>query len=320
MRAVIKAVEYFLPAKILTNEDLSRQFPEWGVDKIADKTGIEERHVASEQECSSDLAFAAAQKLFASSSVRPDDIDYILFCTQTPDYPLPSSACLLQHRLGIPNSAGALDINLGCSGYIYGLSLCKALIESKQVRNILFLTGETYTKLLAPQDKTVRTIFGDAGAATLLQAAIGDAGVGPVVFGTDGSGGKNLICTRGGFRQAGEAQDLFMNGPEIFNFTLKIVPGTVEKLLVNSGLARDDVALYIFHQANRYMLDHLRKKLALPPERFFVSMAHCGNTVSCSIPIALKDAIDAGRLKSGDRLMLVGFGVGYSWGGTLIQW
>jgi 3-oxoacyl-[acyl-carrier-protein] synthase III len=321
MRAVLQAVEYHLPEKVLTNADLARQFPEWGVEKIADKTGIDKRHVAAEQEFSSDLAYAAARKLFANTGVKPEQVDYVLFCTQTPDYALPTGACLLQHRLGIPTTAGALDINLGCSGYVYGLSLCKALIESGQARTILFLTGETYTKLLAPGDKTVRTIFGDAGAATLVRASDGAAGIGPVVFGTDGAGGSNLICTQGGFRRGAQAgEPLTMNGPEIFNFTLRVVPDTVERLLTAGGIRSEDVKLFIFHQANRYMLDHLRKKLALPAERFFVSMAHCGNTVSCSIPIALKDALDAGRLQAGDQVMLVGFGVGYSWGGTLVRW
>jgi 3-oxoacyl-[acyl-carrier-protein] synthase-3 len=198
--------------------------------------------------------------------------------------------------------------------------LCKALVESGQAKNVLFLTGETYTKLLAPEDKTVRTIFGDAGAATLVRGVVGDVGIGPFVFGTDGSGGGNLMCTRGGFREEGSGGPLFMNGPEIFNFTLKVVPDTVERLLSVAEAKIGDVQLFIFHQANRYMLDHLRKKLALPAERFFVSMSHCGNTVSCSIPIALKDAIESGRIANGDRVMLVGFGVGYSWGGTLIRW
>lgn len=318
-RAVIVAIEYHLPERRLTNELLAAEFPEWGVAKIAEKTGIDTRHVAAADETSADLAFAAAKKLFAAGHARPDDVDYVVFCTQTPDYPLPTSACLLQHRLGIPTSAGALDINLGCSGYVYGLSLCRALIESGQAKTVLFLTGETYTKLLSPEDKTVRTIFGDAGAATLVTAAETHAGIGPVVFGTNGAGGNNLICSRGGFRQ-GRAHDLFMNGPEIFNFTLNVVPDTVDRLLVAAALKREDIVLFVFHQANRYMLDHLRRKLSLPAERFFVSMAHCGNTVSCTIPIALKDALDAGRIRRGDRLMLVGFGVGYSWGGILVQW
>ena len=321
-RAAITAIEYYLPAGQLTNEQLAVEFPEWGVDKIAEKTGIHTRHIASANECSSDLAYEAARKLFAAGHSKPEEIDFVLLCTQTPDYPLPTTACLLQHRLGIPTTAGALDINLGCSGYIYGLSLCKGLIESGQARTILFLTAETYTKLLDPADKTVRTIFGDAGAATLVRARQEeDAVMGPFVFGTDGAGEGNLICHRGGFRggkAAGEA--LTMNGPEIFNFTLKVVPDTVERLLQLAKLTKEDVDLFVFHQANRYMLDHIRKKLSVKAERFFVSMAHCGNTVSCSIPIALSEAVMQGRIKSGDRLMLVGFGVGYSWGGLILQW
>ena len=325
-KAVIAGVEYHLPERVLTNDDLAAEFPEWGAAKIAEKTGIEKRHIAAEGELSSDLATAAARKLFASSQVAPASIDFVLFCTQTPDFGLPTTACLLQHRLGLPQSAGALDFNLGCSGYVYGLSLAKALIESGQVRNLLLLTGETYSKLLDSADKTVRTIFGDAGTATLIRAEAGDAaeGIGPVVYGTDGSGGANLICHRGGMRGAAAESSghdaLWMNGPEVFNFTIRVVPPAVEQVLARSGLRLEEIDLFVFHQANRYMLEHLRKKLHVPEEKFVVAMAHCGNTVSCTIPIALREAQIQGRLRAGHRVMLVGFGVGYSWGATVVQW
>ena len=325
-KAVIAAVEYHLPARMLTNEDLAREFPEWGAAKIAEKTGIDCRHIAADGELSSDLAAEAAQKLFATGVVAPGDIDYVLFCTQTPDFALPTSACLLQHRLGVPRSAGALDFNLGCSGYIYGLSLAKGLIESGQANRVLLLTGETYSKLMDANDKTVRTIFGDAGSATLVFGIDGEEhdGIGPLVFGTDGAGGGNLVCHRGGLRgptaEAEGRNALWMNGPEVFNFTLKVVPDAVERVLDRAGLKQEEIDLFVFHQANRYMLDHLRKKLHVPEEKFVVAMAHCGNTVSCSIPIALAEARRMARLKSGARVMLVGFGVGYSWGATLIRW
>jgi len=325
-RAIIRAIEYHLPERRLTNEDLAAEFPEWGADKIAEKTGIHTRHIAAENELSSDLAVAAARKLFASGAAQAAEIDYILFCTQTPDFLLPTTACLLQQRLGIPCSAGALDFNLGCSGFIYGLSLAKGLIETGQARRVLLLTAETYSKIVDPKDKTVRTIFGDAGAATLIVAADVDGDrdyIGPFAFGTDGSGGPNLVCHRGGMRgpvaQAAGRDALWMNGPEIFNFTLRIVPEVVQRLLGKVGIDQGAVDLFVFHQANRYMLEHLRKKLKVPEEKFVFAMEHCGNTVSCTIPIALCEAERSGALKAGMRVMLVGFGVGYSWGATLVR-
>jgi 3-oxoacyl-[acyl-carrier-protein] synthase-3 len=323
--AAIAAVTYALPELIVTNADLGAQFPEWGADKIAEKTGILKRHIAGPDETSADLAAQAAEKLFASGVVGKAEIDFLLFCTQTPDFLLPTSACLLQHRLGLPTSAGALDFNLGCSGYVYGLSLARGLIESGQAQRVLFLTGETYSKLLNPVDKAVRTIFGDAGSATLITAVEAAGGAfGPTVFGTDGSGGANLICCRGGWRGAkgsvAGSETLWMNGPEIFNFTLRIVPEVVQRTLERAGLDRADVDLFVFHQANRYMLDHLRKKMEVQAEKFVFAMEFCGNTVSSSIPIALVEAEKRGQLRRGMRVMLVGFGVGYSWGATLVRW
>lgn len=324
--ASVCAIEYYLPERVLTNAHLAAEFPDWGAEKIAEKTGIQIRHIAGESEFSSDLAARAAQKLFASGVAKPSEIDYILFCTQTPDFALPTSACLLQHRLGIPTSAGALDFNLGCSGYVYGLSLAKGLIETGQARNVLLLTGETYSKLMDPQDKSVRTIFGDAGAATLvtLDERADAERIGPFVLGSDGAGGPNLVCSRGGFRGAlAEAEGrtaLWMNGPEIFNFTLKVVPDAVNRVLARAGLDSSSVDLFVFHQANRYMLDHLRRKMNIPTGKFLMALENCGNTVSCTIPIALAEAKSQGRLKTGDRVLLVGFGVGYSWGATLLRW
>ena len=324
--ASICAVEYYLPEHVLTNAHLAAEFPDWGADKISEKTGIQARHIAGKSEFSSDLAARAAQKLFASGVAKPSEIDYVLFCTQTPDFALPTSACLLQHRLGIPTTAGALDFNLGCSGYVYGLSLAKGLLETGQARNVLLLTGETYSKLMDPQDKSVRTIFGDAGAATLvtLDERADTERIGPFVLGSDGAGGPNLVCSRGGFRGAlAEAEGrtaLWMNGPEIFNFTLKVVPDVVNRVLARAGLDSSSVDLFVFHQANRYMLDHLRRKMNVPAEKFMMALENCGNTVSCTIPIALAEAKSQGRLKTGDRVLLVGFGVGYSWGAALLHW
>jgi 3-oxoacyl-[acyl-carrier-protein] synthase III len=337
MQAKVSAIEYYLPEGTVSTGDLAAEFPEWSVEKIDKKTGIQNRHIAGPDECSSDMAVAAAQKLFASGVCRPEEIDYLLLCTQSPDYFLPTTACLVQNRLGIPTSVGALDFNLGCSGYIYGLGLGQALIAAGQASRVLLITAETYSKFLHPRDRSVRTIFGDAAAATLLTAAeSAEPPIGPFAYGTDGSGGANLIVPTGGMRRprtaetaiaveddAGNvrAQDnLFMDGGEIFLFTLNVVPEIVGRVLQKAGLGMEDIDLFVFHQANQYMLEHLRKRLKIPPEKFQLAFSHCGNTVSSTIPIALKHAACEGRLPHGALAMLVGFGVGYSWGATLLRW
>ncbi len=318
MKAVIRAIEYHLPEACLTTEALAAEFPEWSVAQIAAKTGIDQRHIAAEGECASDLAFEAAQKLFASGACKPEDIDYLLFCTQSPDYLLPTTACLLQDRLGIPRTAGALDFNLGCSGFVYGLGLVKGLIETGQATRVLLLTADTYSKYLNRADKSVRTIFGDAGAATLISAEETDSGVDSIVYGTDGRGGKNLIVKGGGSRQPEPTGDLYMNGRDVFTFTVREIPSLIARLLERAGMKQDDVDLFVFHQANRYMLDSIRERMGIAAEKFCVDMADCGNTVSSTIPIALKRA--SAQLKAGAQVMLVGFGVGYSWGAAMLTW
>jgi 3-oxoacyl-[acyl-carrier-protein] synthase III len=336
MRAFIAAIKTHFPAAVLDNERLARETGGWTAEKILKKTGIRERRIAAEGECASDLAAAAAERLFQAGACAPAEIDFILFCTQTPDYLLPTTACLLQQRLGIPRTAGALDFNLGCSGYIYGLGLAKGLIETGQARAVLLLTADTYSKLINPRDRSTRTLFGDGAAATLVRGrAGGEEGIGPFQYGTDGAGAGNLIVPAGGMRQravpgAADAVDdagnhrsvnnLYMNGPELFTFTLRVVPPLVEGLLERSGRTAADIHLFVFHQANLFMLEHLRGKLQIPAERFVICIEDWGNTVSTTIPAALAQAAEAGRLKPGHRVMLLGFGVGYSWGGTLIRW
>ncbi len=336
MSTRIAAIEYTLPGEILGNDTLAALSDRWTPERIRAKTGIDTRRIAPKGKSSADLAVEAATKLFESSVVSPEDIDFILLCTQTPDYFLPTTACLLQERLGIPTTAGALDFNLGCSGFIYGLGLAHGLIESGQASNVLLLTAETYTRFIGDLDLNVRTIFGDAAAATLVQASAPPAAnrgeIGPFVYGTDGRGAENLIVRQGAFRAVAAASEapeletdagpprLFMDGPEIFVFTLTAVPQLVETILSRTGLSLDEIDRFVFHQANGHMLEHLRSKLDIPPEKFVVEMSDCGNTVSSTIPIALKRATESGQIQSGQRLLLVGFGVGYSWGATVVRW
>lgn len=333
MNAKILAIASHLPGVPVTNEDLATQFPDWDVDRIAAKTGIQQRHLAAKNECASDLAVLAAEKLFSIGACAASEIDYVLLCTQSPDYFLPTTACLLQNRLNIPKSAGALDFNLGCSGYIYGLGLAQGLVSTGQASRVLFLTAETYSKFIKADDRASVTIFGDGATATLIGGVHtpGNLFKAAYLYGTDGGGAKHLIVRGGGMRDRSSgtasvtprepAEDfLWMDGPEIFHFALRTVPSCVRNLLEKCGLSMEQVDLFVFHQANRYMLDHLRTRMGIPEAKFFVSLASCGNTVSGTIPIALQDALERGRLKSGETVMLIGFGVGLSWGATLLTW
>lgn len=330
MKAYIKCISYYLPERVVTNEELVREFPEWTVDKIATKVGVRERHVADKDETASDLAVKAAEALFSEHGIDRTEVDYILLCTQSPDYILPTSACIVQHRLGLPTGIGALDFNLGCSGYVYGLSLAKGLICGGIARNVLLITAETYSKHLHPRDKGNRTIFGDAAAATLVSTG-GDYEIGEFSLGTDGSGAENLIVRNGGCRfpeKSGRvtfdengnprsADYLFMDGPEIFNFTIASVPPLVSDTLSKNHMDKENVGLFVFHQANLYMIDFLRKKLKIDRDKFFVCLEKTGNTVSASIPIALCEA-ERDRALTGN-ILLAGFGVGYSWGGVVLK-
>ena len=333
MGAYIKAISYYLPEKIVTNEDLVAEFPEWDVEKVYNKVGVKERHLAAETETAGDLAEKAALKLFEEYRVPPSDIDFLLLCTQSPDYRLPSTACILQDRLGIPTSAGAFDYDLGCSGCIYGMAVAKGLIAAGLASNVLLLTAETYTKYLHPDDKSNRTIFGDGAAACLISRERGLAEIGEFVFGTDGSGADNLIVKTQGARgpqvsglsstdddgHVNREDYLYMNGSAIFNFTLDQVPPMMTALLGKAGLARDDIGYFVFHQANKYMLSTIRKVCGIPKDKFYIDLEHTGNTVSSTILIGLKDCLEQGTVRPGMNVMACGFGVGLSYGGTILH-
>ena len=329
MKAYIKDIAYYLPANLLTNEQIAAAFPEWSAEKVASKVGITERHIAAPDETATDMAEKAANLLFAQG-IDKSQIDFVLLCTQSPDYFLPSSACILQDRLGLSKNCGAFDFNLGCSGYEYGLAVAKGLIAAGIAKNILLLTAETYTKYIHPQDKGNMTIFGDGATATLI-ATDGFAEIGEVVLGTDGSGAENLIVRTLASRHKtlaghdGQDEDgnlqsddhLYMHGGNVFNFTADVVPDMVEKLLLQTGLQQDEVDLWVFHQANKYMINYLRKLLCIDKDKFYIFMEKVGNTVSSTIPIALCEARKEDKLHG--NILLAGFGVGLSWGGVMLK-
>ncbi len=330
--AYIKAISYYLPEKVMTNEELVKEFPEWSVDKVAQKVGVDSRHLAASDETAGDMAEKAARKLFEEYQIDPKSIDFLMFCTQSPDYFLPSTACVLQDRLCIPTSAGAFDYNLGCSGCVYGMAMAKGLIAAGIAKNVLLLTAETYNKYLHPSDKSNRSIFGDGAAACLISTE-GFAEIGEFVLGTDGKGANNLIVKTGAARQKNttglsiEDEEghiwyddyLYMNGGAIFNFTLDAVPAMIQEILEKNGMAKEDVDYYVFHQANKFMLNTIRKVCVLPKDKFYVNLGETGNTVSSTVLIGLKDCINNETIKPGMKVMISGFGVGLSWAGTILK-
>ena len=330
LSAFVKAVNTALPKSELTNEVLVKGQDSWSAQKIFAKTGIAKRAVTTAKESATDLAIAAAEGLLSRESISRESIGLLVYCTQSPDFLLPTTACIIQDQLNLNNDTAAFDFNLGCSGYVYGLSICKSLMESNKIDNALLLTADTYTKYLSKEDRSTRSIFGDGASATLLQSKQKKPPhIGPFVFGTDGKGFEKLILPNSAnsdhvpkyFEDLGKPNNcLAMKGAEIFTFTLKTVPKAFEALMTKANLSVDDVDWFIFHQANAFMLRHLRDRCGIPANKFVIDVEETGNTVSTSIPLAITRMEKRGSLKSGQKIVLIGFGVGYSWAGCCITW
>lgn len=323
MKVKIDSNTYYLPEKKEGDNDLKRDNPDWDMSKISEKTGVFTRSIASSQQTAVDLALKAGDKLLEDISCK-EDIDLIVLVTQSPDYVLPTSACILQDQLGLSKKCMAFDINLGCSGFVYALSVVGSLIESGVAKKGLILCSDTYTKYIHKNDRTCRPIFSDGASATLL-VGIDTDDIGPFVLGTDGGGYEKLIVREGGARDPNINADfchgsLEMHGADVFLFTLNTVPICINELLDKSKSSIEDVDLFVFHQASQIVLENLMRIMSIDKDKVFINLKDVGNTVSASIPIALKDAETQGRLKNGDTVMLVGFGVGLSWGATLITW
>ncbi len=334
MSTRIRAVSVHLPEKVLDNAELVRQFGTWTEHKIFSKTGITKRHVV-DGELVSDLAAAAGEKLFEEHGIDRGEVDFLLLCTECPDHFLPSTACIVQDKLKLRKNIGALDYNLGCSGFIYGLALAKGLVMGGVARKVLLITAETITRTIHPNDKSTRTIFGDGAAAIFVEAS-GNEGIGQFSLGTDGGGASKLIIPAGAWAQPSSPEtrvettnrwgntrtpeNLYMDGPEILKFTLEVVPPCMDEIFELNKTSLDEVKLVIFHQASFMLLEKLRDELKIPEDKFVINIGEYGNTVSCTIPIALRDMELQGRLKKGDKVLVMGFGVGLSWGGTILQW
>ena len=326
MTSFLAGVAYHLPERCLSNDDLAALHPGWDASSIFRKTGVRERHICAPGETAIDLGYGAAEKLLQEMSIDRNDIDVVLVCTQTPDHFLPNSACLLQDRLGLPQTCAALDYNLGCSGFTYGLWLASALVQGGGVRNVLLITADALSRYCDPDDYATMTLFGDGAAAALIT---GDdrpawAEIGPTVWGTDGRGGANLIVRAGCARQPTSEHrgdhNLFMNGPEIFSFALSTVKEGIQRLLDKTALSWSEVDHFLFHQANRFILDQLRATMDIPKSKLPMELEDCGNTSSSTIPLLLRRGREQQRFQPGDRCVLAGFGVGYSWAMTSLSW
>lgn len=339
-KSYIRDLEVFLPEKVLSNADIAKLNPSWTSESIFSKIGIEERHICRENESTSDMAIGAINNLFSSgSSFKKEDIDFFIFCTQTPDFEIPTNACYLQYAAGLRSDIGAYDFNLGCSGFVYGLSMAKGLIETGQAENVLFVTSESYSKRINKADYKNMSLFGDAAAAVIISSSKGteqdlSGEILSFKFGTDGKNYDKLIHFSSGFYQVDKKekyqvdynessfgdQFFYMDGSAIFNFTLSAIPSLINQTLNKNNLEIDDIELFIMHQANQFMLDAIRKRAKLPPEKFYISMKHVGNTVSSTIPIAIKSAISEEKIKKGNKVLLSGFGVGLSMASCIISY
>lgn len=334
----IKAISYYLPEKRLTNSEIKTLHPDWNVDEMEQYTGVKTRYISASDEYASDMAEKAAKKLFIEHSINPDEIDFLILCTQTTDYIAPATSCVMQNTLGLSKNIGAFDFNLGCTGFVYGLSMAKGLIESNSAKNVLLITSENISKYIHPLDKSTLFLFGDAAAATLISKSefSDNSGIGNFSFGTDGSGVDKIFLKYGSPRnplteaKIEDSMDRFgnilndskfyMNGPAVFNFSINTAPKHIQDLLLKEKTKIDEIDFFILHQANKLILDTIRKKLRVPENKFIINIEKYGNTVASSIPIAFSDAIGEKVIKKGDKILLSAFGVGYSWASVIITY
>lgn len=319
----VKGIACAVPDHIIHNEEYKKIFGEEAVRKFINMTGVKTRHVALDEQCTSDLCYAATKSLLEKLNWEPSSIDALILITQTPDYAVPASACVLQHRLGLSEDCIAFDVNLGCSAYVYGIWLAASMISTQDLNRVLLLVGDTSNFGINQNDSATAMIFGDGGTATALERSEGKTI--KYFLKTKGSGFKYIMVPAGHARSrnrtnaAASEYELAMNGSAVFSFTITDVPKTLRSFMSQYNIDMNSVDMCVFHQANLFILKHLAKKLDLPLEKMPVSIDRYGNTSGESIPLTLVDAL--GREESSEpiRLLLCGFGIGLSWGGIYLE-
>jgi 3-oxoacyl-[acyl-carrier-protein] synthase III len=318
--SIISDIQYYLPSRLLSNEELVSDNPDWRMDDIEKKTGIKNRYICEDSQTSKDIALLACEKLF-KNNIKRSEIDFLIVVTESPEYIAPAMSCDLQNILNLKTSVAAFDINLGCSGFVYGLMIADSILRANSYNNGILVCVDTYSKYISPNDRTCRPLFSDAASATLITSSRNKS-VGPFELGTDGTGYQDLIVQNSGTKKHTniERNLLHMDGGAVFMFTMRTVPNVVNNLLKKEKYKIDDIDLFVFHQASKLVIDNIKRLLKLPEEKVYENYQLVGNTVSSSIPIALAQAKDDNRLKKGSITMIVGFGVGLSWGATLIRY
>ena len=306
----ILAIEYYLPNKKENNKDLKKFNPKLDINRIKEKTGINNRFISGEKESIIDISIKCSNKIFKKFSKKK--VDFLILVTQTSPYRIPTTACILQDKLGLKKKLIAFDINLGCSGFIYALRMGSSLIETKQAKNGLIICADTYTKYISKNNTACRPIFSDAGAAILLSKSSINT-IGPFELGTDGSGADALELPM-------NTNEIVMNGAKVLTFAMNVVPDNVNSLLKKIKINKNKIDKFIFHQASKYILDNINRILSIKKEKTFENYSKVGNTISASIPIALKDANSKNELKKNNLVIIAGYGVGLSWGSALIKW
>lgn len=326
MSAYLHSIASEVAAQIQTNAQLVAGVEGWTTDRVHKSTGVIERRIAAAEETAGDLCFRAAEKLFANSAIDRTTIDAMIVCTQSPDYFLPSTACVLQDRLQLPQTVAAFDVSLGCSGYTHGLWLARSLVLSDSAKNVLLLAGDTLSKSCHPQNLAVASLFGDGATASLItnRSENAWAEIGPSALGTDGRGAQNLIIKAGASRlpksEAPADHHLHMNGGEIASFAVSTVDVVINRLLDKVGLKWPDIDGFVFHHASPAFVKRLISVYRLPPEKVPIGLEKIGNTCSATIAMVLEECAQTDRFQPGHKLVLVGFGVGYSWSATLLEW
>lgn len=331
----IADVTYYLPERVVTNDELALQYPSWDMERVQNRAGIFSRHIAGSDETALDLAVNATQELFARNPGLQATVDGIIFCTQSGDYVMPPNACVLHRELDLGEEVFAFDTNLGCSGYVYGLAMAQGLVAAGSCKNILLVTSDTYSKFTHPGDRATRTLFGDGAAVSWICAADGSVGVIDTLCETSGKGFEKFYIPAGGCRNpkgpetaavttdtSGNTrtdESIHMDGMGVLSFVSSRVPAQVKRIAERNQLNLADIDLVIFHQASKLALDALTRALGLREEQVFTNLATVGNTVSASIPIALAQGRTDGRIESGATVLLSGFGVGLSWATALVR-
>jgi 3-oxoacyl-[acyl-carrier-protein] synthase III len=306
----ILAIEYYLPKKKENNKSLKKFNPQLDIKRIYEKTGINTRYISGEKESVIDISIKCSNKIFKKFPKKK--IDFLILVTQTSPYRIPTTACILQEKLNLKKNIIAFDINLGCSGFIYALRMGSSLIESKQANNGLIICADTYTKYISKKNTACRPIFSDAGAAILLSRSLKNM-IGPFELGADGSGADALELPM-------NTNEIIMNGAKVLTFAMNVVPNNVNLLLKKIKINKNKIDKFIFHQASKYILDNINRILSIKKEQTFENYSKVGNTISASIPIALKDANTKNKLKKNNNIIIAGYGVGLSWGSALIKW